>query len=290
VSPQFNIKTEKNKKLKSSPGTITKERVDKMKSTGLLSILTFSEKRKDILFQLEESPKTLSEIKDFFQVKSPEILPRLKEMEDANMIVKQDGMYRLTSLGKVSAIYYRPFLDTLTSIEANEDFWRNHDLDAIPDTLLNRILELKDCRVVRNEHEHIYDSHKSFMDNVMSSTYFMGFASIFLPSFPKMFLEMARENIPVSLIITPNVFFKVKNEHSAEIEEFVKYKHTSFHVYDNAKVSFAVTDRFLSLSLFFKNGTFDPRSDLVGFDSSSIKWGEDLFKHYKENSIEIKSL
>ncbi len=62
------------------------------------------------------------------------------------------------------------------------------------------------------------------------------------------------------------------------------------HVYDNAKVSFAVTDRFLSLSLFFKNGTFDPRNDLVGFDSSSIKWGEDLFKHYKENSIEIKSL
>jgi len=137
-----------------------------MKSTGLLSILTFSEKRKDILFQLEESPKTLTEIKDYFHVKSPEILPRLKEMEEANMIVKPDGMYRLTSLGKVAAVYYRPFLDTLMSIEANEDFWRNHDLDAIPDTLLTRILELKDCRVVRNEHEHIYDSHKSFMENV----------------------------------------------------------------------------------------------------------------------------
>ena len=52
----------------------------------------------------------------------------------------------------------------------------------------------------------------------------------------------------------------------------------------------AVTDLFLSLSLFFKNGTFDPRSDLVGFDSSAIKWGEDLFKHYKDNSIEIKSI
>lgn len=261
-----------------------------MKSTGLLSILTFSEKRKDILFQLEESPKTLTEIKDYFQVKSPEILPRLKEMEDSNMIVKQDGMYRLTSLGKVAAIYYRPFLDTLTSIEANEDFWRNHDLEAIPDILLSRILELKECRVVKNEHEHIYDSHKSFTDNVMSSNQFMGFASIFLPTFPKMFLDIARRNIPVSIIITPNVFFKVKNEHSPEIEEFIKLKQTSFHVYDNAKISFAVTDRFFSLALFFKNGTFDPRNDLIGFDSSSIKWGEDLFKHFKENSIEIKSL
>ena len=261
-----------------------------MKSSALLSILTFSEKRKDILFLLRDSPKTLSEIKDYFDVKSPEIIPRLREMEEVNMIIKQDGMYQLTSLGKVSIIHYKPFLDTLAAIETNKDFWSKHDYDVIPDTLLSRIQELKDCRTIQNEHEYIYDSHKSFMEDVFYSTHFMGFASIFFPSFPKLFLEMARKNIPISIIVTPNVFFKVQNEHSAEIEEFMNYKHTSFHVYDNEKISFSVTNRFFSLSLFFKNGTFDPRSDMVGFDSSSIKWGEDLFKHYKENSIEIKSL
>jgi predicted transcriptional regulator len=104
----------------------------KLKSSGLLSILTFSEKRKDILFLLQENPRTLSDIKDYFDVRSPEILPRLKEMEAANMIVRRDGMYYLTSLGRVSAIYYKPFLDTLTAIEANEDFWRDHDLISIP--------------------------------------------------------------------------------------------------------------------------------------------------------------
>ncbi|HET8688028.1 MAG TPA: winged helix-turn-helix domain-containing protein, partial [Methanosarcina sp.] len=256
-----------------------------MKSSGLLSILTFSEKRKDILFLLQENPRTLSEIKDYFDVKSPEILPRLKEMEAANMIIRYEGMYRLTSLGKVSAIYYKPFLDTLTAIETNEDFWRDHDLSAIPDTLLNRIQELKECKVMRDEHEHIYDTHKAFVENVLSSTRFIGFSSIFLPSHPTMFLELARRSIPVSIIVTPNVFFKIKSEHSVEIEEFLKFKHTSFHVYDNAKIAFVVTDRFLSLSLFFKNGTYDPRNDLIGFDSSSMKWGEDLFKYYKENSI-----
>ena len=261
-----------------------------MKSNGLLSILTFSEKRKDILFLLRENPRTLSEIKDYFDVKSPEILPRLKEMETANLIIRQEGMYHLTPLGKVSAIYYKPFLDTLAAIEANENFWKDHDLVAIPEMLLSRIQELKECMVVRDEHEHIYDTHKAFIENVLSSTQFVGFSSIFLPSHPPMFLELARKNVPISIIVTPNVFFKIKSEHSAEIEEFLKYKHTSFHVYDNAKIAFVVTDRFLSLSLFFKNGTFDPRNDLIGFDSSSIKWGEDLFKHYKENSIEIKNL
>ena len=112
----------------------------------------------------------------------------------------------------------------------------------------------------------------------------------FFQAFPYMFLEMARKNIPVSIIVTPNVFFKVKNEHSAEIEEFINKKHTSFHVYDNAEITFAVTNRFFSLSLFFKNGTFDQSKDLVGFDSSSIKWGKIFLIITRENSIEIKTL
>ncbi len=272
------------------PETYKKQRVIEVKSSGLLSVLTFSEKRKGILFLLRENPKTLSDIRDYFGVRSPEILPRLKEMEAANLISRHDGIYRLTALGEVAATHYKPFLDTLTAIEVNEDFWREHDLVAIPETLLNRIQELKECRVVRDEHEHIYDTHKAFQENVFSSTRFVGFSSIFLPSHPPMFLELARNNIPISIILTPNVFFKIKSEHSTEIGEFLKYKHTSLHVYDNATIAFVVTDRFLSLSLFFKNGTFDTRNDLMGFDSSSIKWGEDLFKHYKENSIEIKNL
>lgn len=261
-----------------------------VKSNGLLSVLTFSEKRKDLLFLIQESPRTLSEIKEYFNVRSPEILPRLKEMENSNMIYRQEGMYWLTPLGKVAAMYFKPFLDTLSAIEANEKFWKEHDLTALPETLLNRVQELKECRVVRDEHEYIYDSHKSFIENVLSSTRFMGFASIFLPNYPPLFLEMARKGIPISIIVTPNVFFKLKSEHSTEIEEYLEYKNTSLYVYDNARVAFVVTDRFTSLSLFYKNGTFDPRNDLVGFDSSSIKWGEDLFKHYKESSIEIKNL
>lgn len=261
-----------------------------MKSSGLLSILTFSEKRKEMLFLIKESPRTLSDIKDHFNVKSPEILPRLKEMEKSNMIIRQEGMYRLTPLGKVSAQYFKPLLDTLEAIEANGEFWKNHDLSPIPEILLNRIQELKECRAIKDEHEHIYDSHKAFTENVRTSNRFMGFSSIFLSSYPATFLEMAQRNIPVSIIVTPNVFFKIKSEHNAEIEEFLTHKNASFHVYDNAKVAFVVTDRFMSLSLFFKNETFDPRTDLVGFDSPAIKWGEDLFKYYKENSIEVKNL
>lgn len=261
-----------------------------MKSEGLLSTLAFSERRKEILFLLEESPKTLSEIKTYFNLTSTEILPRLKEMEDVYMILKQEELYQLSSMGKIAALYYKPFLDTLTSIEVNEDFWRNHDLEKIPEALLCRIKELRNCRIIKDEFEYIYASHQSFIENVMSSKRFVGLASIFLPNFPQMFLELARKNIPVSIIVTPKVFSQVKREYTTEFGEFIKYEHTDFYVIDESNISFGVTDQFFSLSLFFKNGTYDPRADLVGFDPDSIKWGEDLFEFYKEKSIEIRRL
>jgi predicted transcriptional regulator len=258
-----------------------------VKSEGLLSALTFSEKRKEILFLLEESPKTLSEIKTYFNLTSTEVLHRLREMENVNMILKQEELYQLSSMGKIAALHYKPFLDTLASIEANEDFWRNHDLEKIPETLLCRIKELKDCRIIKDENEYIYTSHQSFIENVMSSTHFAGLASIFLPNFPQMFLGLARKNIPVSIIVTSKVFLQVKREYMAEFGEFIKYGHTNFYVTDDSNISFGVTDHFFSLSLCFKNGTYDPGTDLVGFDPDSIKWGEGLFAYYKENSIEI---
>ena len=151
-------------------------------------------------------------------------------------------------------MHYEHFLNSLISLEANADFWIKHDFTPIPDTLLSRIQELKDCRVIRDEHEHIFDSHKTFQDNVLASTRFMGFSSIFLPSYLKMFLELARKKIQISMIVTSNVFFKIKNEYEGEFEELLSYGNASFHVYNYAKISFVVTDSFFSLSLFSKMG------------------------------------
>jgi predicted transcriptional regulator len=54
------------------------------------------------------------------------------------------------------------------------------------------------------------------------------------------------------------------------------------------KVAFVVTDLFISVSLFFKNGIFDHVNDIVGFDPDSIEWGELLFDHYVKQSTPVK--
>jgi predicted transcriptional regulator len=69
------------------------------------------------------------------------------------------------------------------------------------------------------------------------------------------------------------------------------YNNTSLYILDgDIKFAFVVTNKFLSLSLFFKNGIFDAQRDLISLDKSALKWGEALFNYYKERSEEIKSL
>ncbi|WP_371413326.1 helix-turn-helix transcriptional regulator [Methanococcoides sp. NM1] len=261
-----------------------------LKSTGLLSILTFSEKRKDLLFLLEEGPRSLSQIREHFNVSSPEISPRLKEMIAANLICRDEKEYFITPIGRVAAKYLRLLVDTLCSIEKNEEFWKEHILEGIPQYLLDRISELGECFIHEEGLENIYDSHKNFLDNIAESNEVCGVSSIFIPRYPEFFANLAKNNVPTSLILTRNVFEKVKNEYTETMQMYLDSDNTSLYLIDNAKVAFIATDNYFSLSLFFKNGSYDPQRDLMGTGQTIAGWGKELFEHYKKEAREITSL
>lgn len=262
-----------------------------MKSRGLLSVLAFSEKREELLFLLLKEHKTLSEIKSYLNISSPEILPRIKEMEARNLIYKDSKHYAITPIGKVVAKFFQPLTNTLHIIEENEEFWKEHMVEAIPQHFLERIGELGSCRLVENRLENMYEPHTEFFDNISKSEFTMGVAPIFNPAYPSFFLQLAQRKVRIALILTKNVFEKVKKEHRDSLQRFLDCNNTSLCILDDdIKFAFVVTNSFLSLSLFFKNGTFDAQRDLICFDKSALKWGEELFKYYKERAEEIKSL
>jgi len=129
-----------------------------MQGNGIFSTLTFSEKRKTILFLLLEKPCTLTEINEYLGVRSPESQPRIKEMESVGLVIKEDDEYKLTLLGEIAAVNYKPFLDTVEAIERNKDFWEKHDSSAIPTEFLYRLRDLKDCKVIASENFNICES------------------------------------------------------------------------------------------------------------------------------------
>jgi predicted transcriptional regulator len=132
------------------------------------------------------------------------------------------------------------------------------------------------------------ESHREFRENVKRSKSFKGVTSVFIPSYPKMFLELAQKGVEVSIIVTENIYKKIQEEYAYELNEGLKCKNASMYVLTiPARLSFSITDLFFSLSLFIPGGPYDHQNDLEGFDYTAVKWGEALFKYYLENSIEM---
>lgn len=260
-----------------------------MKSQGLLSLLTFSEKRRDILLLLLEKPCNLATIRKKFQVTSPEIAPRIREMEEANMIYKDHAtkMYTLTPTGKIVVNAFRPFMDMIELIEKNEDFWNDHDLSGIPAYLLERLADLKDCEFYIDKLDNIYDSHWSY-DQLAKSSIIKGVTSIYMPTHPSIIMQALENKAPVYLIVTNNVYKKLQKDCSDDLKTYLNSANTELYLLESVKIAFVVTNSFFSLSLFFKSGNYDPRVDLVCHDEKGIKWGNDLFQYYVSKAEKVK--
>ena len=56
------------------------------------------------------------------------------------------------------------------------------------------------------------------------------------------------------------------------------------------KFSFTVTDSYFSLSLFYNNGVFDSKNDVVSNDPSALRWGERIFSYFLKQSEKIEKI
>ncbi len=257
----------------------------------LLDLLTLSEKRRRLLILLLEGPKTLIEIRKSLKVTSTGMLPQIRKMEKKNIVCQKNKKYALTPIGKVIAEYFHPLVKTIDVIGKNEEFWANHEIEAIPTHLLKRIRELGNCKIVESNVEDIYLPHQEFMKNIMESKIVRGVTPIFHPAYPEFFLRLIQSGVKVSLILTGKLYDKLRDEYTEKFRKAIGFKNTRFFVCnEDIRLAFVSTDRFVSLSLFYKNGTFDSQKDLISYDKSAIKWGEELFNYYKNRSTELKDV
>ncbi len=262
-----------------------------IKSRGLLSVLTFSEKREDLLFLLLNEPKTIAEIKSYFDISSPEILPRIKEMETKNLICKDNKHYVLTPVGKIVAQLFQPLVNTLHVLEDNEKFWMDHDVGAIPLQLLMKIGELGNTQIIDSGIEELYEPHKECLENILKSGKVKAISPIVHPMYPRFFLQLAEKGIDISLSLTRNAINKIRKENSDLLAQALSFKNVSLYISDEKiKLTCIVTDVFFGICLFNKTGTLDSKTELISFDKSALLWGEELFDYFKDRSQKIENL
>ncbi|KGK98344.1 ArsR family transcriptional regulator [Methanococcoides methylutens] len=254
----------------------------------LLGTLFLSEKRKDLLLLLIEGPRDIDEIKDILDVTSSAIMTQIKILMSQGLIVHESGLYRLSDMCKVIVKKMQPLLDTLSVYADNKDYWENHNLNAIPSYLLDRIEELSNCEVVEPDLNRMYELPKKLEDSLKQSSYVKEVSSYFSPAYPGVYIDLAKKGIEVSVIVTEPVFDRLQNEYKEGTKEFVNLEHGNLFVCEE-KVELAsstVTDKFMSISLFYKTGIYHNHA-VMSFEESALNWGEDLFMHYLNISKQI---
>jgi predicted transcriptional regulator len=261
-------------------------------NSPLLELIFLSEKRKDLILFLSDGPKSISIIKKSLNVGLVAILPQLKKLRENSLILKTGDIYSLSPLGIAVADRMQPIISVLALLESNYEYWSNHAVESIPDPLRKRIGELANCTFSEPpDRTRLFEPHREFVENLMKSEKISGIASVFHPLYPSLFLTFAKNGVDVSLLVTRPIYERIKEEYGAELSEFLKFENASFYVCSKKiELAYAVTDRFLSLTLPFSDGTYDHKEDVLCFDSDALQWGEDLFAYYRNISDKITKI
>ncbi len=90
---------------------------------NLMDIVTLSGIRKELLLYLDNGPRSLSEIRECFDITSPEVSPRIKELLEHKLVKFEKKKYHLTPMGKTIVKSFQPFLDTFNVFDQYKDFW-----------------------------------------------------------------------------------------------------------------------------------------------------------------------
>lgn len=257
-------------------------------SSTLCDTLWLSEKRKNLLLLLMEGPRDIDQIKTSLNVTSKAMMPQIKILRKQELILQTDGLYELSEIGRLIVGNMLPLINTMDVIEENREYWASRDLCIIPPDLFKRIGEIGQCMLIEPDLNHLFDLPREFTENLNKSRHIRTLVSYYHPLYPSLYSELAKSGVEMSMMLTESVFDRVKNDCQFDYRGILNADNTEVEVCEeNSRLpTIAVTDRFMYLCLFDKQGKYDHRT-LMSFDSSALQWGEELFNHYRANARKI---
>lgn len=242
----------------------------------------------EILLSLIDSNKTLPQFREITGSTSQAIIPKIRKLEAMHLIDDVNREYMLRPLGKVIASKIADFSMVLETINEHRDFWSNHYLEGVPESLLNEIGNLHNSRIISDTNADIFNVYANYLKIIRSARHIYGISAVISSGHADVIGERIIQGIPVELVVSQDVALQLKDEpYSGKINALADYDNFRLMVVDDIKVGMTVTDGCFSLGLYRKDGVaYDTTTDLFSFDHRAILWGEKLFEYYK-NKAEI---
>jgi len=258
-------------------------------SSSLSDTIWLSEKRKNLLLLLMEGPRDIEQIKASLNVTSKAMMPQIKILKKQELVLQAEDFYELSEIGKLVVGNMLPLLNTFEVLEDNKGYWASRNMSAIPGDLFMRLGELGECMVIEPDLNHMFDLPREFTENLAKSRCIMSSLSYYHPLYPSLYSKLAESEVEVEIVLTEAVFEIMKTESPAELGVLLNSGNTVVKVFREESLklpTIAVTDRFMYLCLFDKQGKYD-HMKVMSFDASALRWGRELFTHYSELCREV---
>jgi predicted transcriptional regulator len=255
----------------------------------LIDVVFRSQKRRDLLLLLGEKPRTMEEIKTLLDVSPTAILPQIKRLTDSDLVIQKNGSYELTDMGELVFKKVQSLVKVLILLE-RDNYWIEHDLSGIPQYLLDRIGDLKGCKLVEADPSQIFEPRTELLNFFSSSRFLMVFSSLYRPEFLPLYTKLGRLESEITLIFTESVFEKFLYNYERKIRKLSTMKNAELFVCnDGVKLAeLMVSDRGMMVSLFDNNGRFY-HNYMSCSEPEAVNWAKELFEFYKSRAWQIDS-
>jgi predicted transcriptional regulator len=239
--------------------------------------------RAKLLLALYRIPKNLDELRSELKKPSATILHGLKELESINLVRKAQKYYELTSNGYLLTTNMVKLIENWFALSKNEAFWDNHDLSDIPDEIIKSIYLLKDAEYVNSTTSDLSIAFNKYIKLISNARKLQIIMPIYSENHFKHMIDLLNnEKIDeLRLIISEEIYDSICENELFKQELLENEKVIIKITEDNLKIFLTCSEKFMSLTLFFKDGHYDDSQILIGQDENALKWANNIIKKFE---------
>ncbi|VVB70789.1 Methanogenesis regulatory protein FilR1 [uncultured archaeon] len=258
---------------------------------GRIKAFTRSSIRAKVILCLKDGPKTAADLESMIGIRTSTILHSVKDMVEADLVVRTNNGYSLTNIGKIQALLLDDLVSCIVALDEHKDFWQSHDIGSIPPDLQKRIGMLIKSEVLKGDPVAILRTQEFFISELKKAKLIYGVSPIIVPGYAEAIAFAVGNGAEVNLILTDKILeLVIKENRDVLVGLLASEKFRLFRIEDGIRVAFTVTDGILSLGLFRKDGGYDVSSDLNCKGPEALLWGRKLFDYYLHRSKPIENV
>ena len=241
-----------------------------------------------LLISLNKEEMTMDQLRSEFGYRTSTILPVLAELKSKDLIYQDDRRYGVTPLGKLISLKLIDFIKTLKMQKIQKTFWLTHESHMIPELFFASIGLLSNAYIVRDTSANPFATHENFVNALEGCSVVKGVSPILYPDYPNIFKRLIESGVETQMLVTDQVLELLHTKFDVILKDIINKPNFNLKsTYEELRVAFTVTDKFLSLGLYRTDGTYDFGTDLISEDRAAIEWGNALFEYYWDRAVEL---